>query len=53
MAALLGLGGAFAAGMFGWLTAEIGVYGIILNVADLPEDPAPEEDPPVDPPAEG
>jgi len=33
--ALLGLGGAFAAGMFGWLTAEIGVYGIILNVAAI------------------
>lgn len=35
VAALLGLGGAFAAGMFGWLTAEIGVYGIILNVAAI------------------
>jgi UMF1 family MFS transporter len=33
--ALLGLGGTFAAGMFGWLTAEIGVYGIILNVAAI------------------
>ncbi|MGB7287807.1 MAG: MFS transporter [Salaquimonas sp.] len=35
VAALLGLGGAFAAGMFGWLTAEIGVYGIILNVVAI------------------
>jgi len=26
------LGGAFAAGMFGWATIEIGIYGIILNV---------------------
>jgi UMF1 family MFS transporter len=30
--ALLALGGAFAALMFGWSTTEIGVYGIILNV---------------------
>jgi len=29
---LLILGGAFAAGMFGWATIEIGIYGIILNV---------------------
>jgi len=29
---LLILGGAFAAGMFGWATIEIGVYGILLNV---------------------
>jgi UMF1 family MFS transporter len=28
---LLILGGAFAAGMFGWVTIEIGIYGIILN----------------------
>jgi len=35
VAALLGLGGAFAAGMFNWHTAEIGVYGIILNVAAI------------------
>jgi UMF1 family MFS transporter len=28
---LLILGGAFAAGMFGWATIEIGIYGIILN----------------------
>ena len=35
VAALLALGGAFAAQMFGWLTAEIGVYGIILNVAAI------------------
>ncbi|MBA8899956.1 MFS transporter [Phyllobacterium sp. P30BS-XVII] len=30
--ALIALGGAFAATMFGWATAEIGIYGIILNV---------------------
>ncbi|MBM7049108.1 MULTISPECIES: MFS transporter [Rhizobium] len=29
---LLILGGTFAAGMFGWATIEIGIYGIILNV---------------------
>jgi UMF1 family MFS transporter len=29
---LLILGGAFAAGMFGWATIEIGIYGIILNI---------------------
>ena len=32
---LLILGGAFAAGMFGWATMEIGVYGIILNVVAI------------------
>lgn len=26
------LGGTFAAGMFGWATIEIGIYGIILNI---------------------
>jgi len=30
--ALLALGGAFAAAMFGWTTIELGVYGIILNI---------------------
>ncbi|RWX74553.1 MFS transporter [Neorhizobium lilium] len=29
---LLILGGTFAAGMFGWATIELGIYGIILNV---------------------
>lgn len=29
---LLILGGTFAAGMFGWATLEIGIFGIILNV---------------------
>lgn len=29
---LLILGGTFAAGMFGWVTMEIGIFGIILNV---------------------
>ena len=32
---LLILGGAFAAGMFGWATIEIGVYGILLNVVAI------------------
>ena len=34
--ALLALGGAFAASMFGWLTAEIGIFGIILNIVAIP-----------------
>jgi UMF1 family MFS transporter len=33
--ALLALGGAFAAAMFGWSITEIGVYGIILNVVAI------------------
>ena len=33
--ALLALGGAFAASMFGWATAEIGIFGIILNVVAI------------------
>lgn len=33
--ALIALGGAFAAIMFGWATAEIGIYGIILNVVAI------------------
>lgn len=32
VAALLVLGGTFAAGVFGWPVIEIGVFGIILNV---------------------
>lgn len=32
---LLLLGGTFAAGMFGWVTIEIGVFGIILNVVAI------------------
>ncbi len=32
---LLILGGAFAAGMFGWATIEIGIYGIILNIVAI------------------
>ncbi|WP_037469071.1 MFS transporter [Sinorhizobium fredii] len=32
---LLALGGTFAAGMFGWQTMELGLYGIILNVAAI------------------
>jgi MFS transporter, UMF1 family len=33
--ALIVLGGAFAAGMFGWATIEIGIYGIILNIVAI------------------
>ncbi|MCO6188027.1 MFS transporter [Rhizobium sp. L1K21] len=33
---LLVLGGAFAAGLFGWVTMEIGIYGIILNLVAIP-----------------
>lgn len=29
------LGGVFAAGLFGWSTMEIGIYGIILNVVAI------------------
>ncbi|MCA1368831.1 MFS transporter [Bradyrhizobium sp. BRP14] len=32
---LLALGGTFAAGMFGWRTMELGLYGIILNVVAI------------------
>ncbi len=32
---LIALGGAFAAGMFGWQTMELGLYGIILNVVAI------------------
>lgn len=32
---LLILGGAFAVGMFGWETTEIGLYGIILNIVAI------------------
>lgn len=32
---LLILGGTFAAGMFGWATIEIGIYGIVLNVVAI------------------
>ena len=35
VAALLLLGGGFAAGMFGWAIIEIGLYGIILNVVAI------------------
>lgn len=33
--ALLGLGGVFAAAMFGWSITEIGIFGIILNVVAI------------------
>lgn len=32
---LLALGGAFAAGMFGWQTMEVGVYGILLLITAI------------------
>jgi len=33
--ALIGLGGVFAAAMFGWSVTEIGLFGIILNVVAI------------------
>ena len=33
--ALLGLGGVFAAAMFGWSITEIGMFGIILNIVAI------------------
>lgn len=36
VAALLALGGTFAAGMFYWETTELGVFGIILNIVAIP-----------------
>lgn len=35
VAALLALGGVFAAAMFGWSITEIGIFGIILNVVAI------------------
>lgn len=32
---LIILGGTFAAGLFGWATMEIGIYGIILNIVAI------------------
>ncbi|MEM1375946.1 MAG: MFS transporter [Pseudomonadota bacterium] len=34
--AILALGGAFAAGLFGWSILEIGIFGIILNIVAIP-----------------
>lgn len=34
--ALILFGGTFAVGMFGWVTLEIGVFGILLNVVAIP-----------------
>ena len=36
VAALLALGGTFAAGMFAWQTMELGIFGILLNVVAIP-----------------
>jgi UMF1 family MFS transporter len=33
--ALLALGGAFAAAMFGWTITELGIYGILLNIVAI------------------
>jgi UMF1 family MFS transporter len=33
--ALIGLGGVFAAAMFGWSITEIGIFGILLNVVAI------------------
>lgn len=35
VAALLALGGVFAAAMFGWSITEIGIFGIILNIVAI------------------
>jgi len=35
VAALLALGGVFAAGMFGWSITEIGMFGILVNVVAI------------------
>jgi len=35
VAALLALGGVFAAAMFGWSIMEIGIFGIILNIVAI------------------
>lgn len=34
--ALIALGGAFAAAMFGWSIVEIGIFGILLNIVAIP-----------------
>ena len=36
VAALLALGGTFAAGMFAWQITELGIFGIILNIVAIP-----------------
>jgi UMF1 family MFS transporter len=34
--ALVTFGGTFAVGMFGWVTLEIGIFGILLNMVAIP-----------------
>lgn len=34
--ALIALGGVFAAGLFGWQTMELGLFGILLNIVAIP-----------------
>mgnify|MGYP001800703044 CR=1 FL=1 len=34
--AMIVFGGTFATGMFGWVTLEIGVFGILLNIVAIP-----------------
>ncbi|MEO0498161.1 MAG: MFS transporter, partial [Pseudomonadota bacterium] len=34
--ALITFGGTFAVGMFGWVTLEIGIFGILLNLVAIP-----------------
>lgn len=36
VSALIALGGAFAAAMFGWSIVEIGIFGILLNIVAIP-----------------
>src|SRR3546814_7869170 len=36
LVAVIGFGGIYAAGIFGWGTTELGIFGILLNVIAIP-----------------
>lgn len=36
LVAVIGFGGIYAAGIFGWGTTELGIFGIVLNVIAIP-----------------
>ncbi|HEX6959616.1 MAG TPA: MFS transporter [Ferrovibrio sp.] len=36
LVAIIGFGGIYAAGIFGWGTTELGLFGIVLNVVAIP-----------------
>jgi UMF1 family MFS transporter len=36
LVAVIGFGGIYAAGVFGWGTTELGIFGILLNVVAIP-----------------